>query len=181
MTSHTVHDADAQQTHESKLQWLARFVRTTPHLTLLVLLYMVQGVPLGFVMGTLPFLLKKHLTYTQIGIFTMASYPYSLKLLWSPLVDSFFSHRVGRRKSWIIPMQTLTAFLVLWLGRSIDGLVDSGVDLPTIYSFTICFFMVIFAAATQDVAVDALAVTLLPVAKRAYASTGRARVVVTDL
>ena len=66
-----------------------------------------------FDVGSLPFLLKEHLSYSQIATFSLASYPYSLKLLWSPIVDSLFIPSVGRRRSWIIPMQLLIGTLML--------------------------------------------------------------------
>ena len=65
---------------------------------LLIGLYFLQGIPMGLAMGSVPFLLKPHLSYSQIGVFTLASYPYSLKLLWSPIVDAVWSPRfeIGR-------------------------------------------------------------------------------------
>ena len=50
----------------------------------LVLLYFLQGIPMGLAGGSVPFLLKSHFSYSQIGVYSLASYPYSLKLLWSP-------------------------------------------------------------------------------------------------
>jgi len=35
-------------------------------------------------------------------VFSVASYPYSFKLLWSPVVDSVYSLAFGRRKSWVV-------------------------------------------------------------------------------
>ena len=35
-------------------------------------------------------MLQSKLSYTQVGVFSMAATPYSLKLLWSPIVDSCF-------------------------------------------------------------------------------------------
>jgi hypothetical protein len=43
-----------------------------------------------------PFLLQAKLSYTQMGLFSLSAYPYSLKLLWSPIVDSVFSASFGR-------------------------------------------------------------------------------------
>ena len=51
-------------------------------------------------MGSVPFLLREHLTYAQLSYISLSSYPYSLKILWSPIVDSLFDAKVGRRKSW---------------------------------------------------------------------------------
>lgn len=56
---------------------------------LLVLLYFLQGIPMGLAMGSVPFLLKNHMSYAEIGVFSLASYPYSLKLFWSPFVDPY--------------------------------------------------------------------------------------------
>src|SRR5690606_31781079 len=56
-------------------------------IALLTLLYFIQGIPLGLAMGSIPFLLKKKLSYAEMATFSLSSYPYSLKLLWSPIVD----------------------------------------------------------------------------------------------
>lgn len=47
-------------------------------------------------------MLQAKASYTQIGIFSLATYPYSFKLFWSPVVDSVYSTRLGRRKSWVV-------------------------------------------------------------------------------
>ena len=72
------------------------------NMLLLSTLYLMQGVPLGLTMGSMPFLLQSTASYTQIGIFSVASYPYSFKLFWSPIVDSIYSLAFGRRKSWVV-------------------------------------------------------------------------------
>lgn len=48
----------------------------------------------GLTMGSIPFLLQSKASYTEIGIFSLSSYPYSLKLFWSPIVDAIFSDRI---------------------------------------------------------------------------------------
>ena len=40
---------------------------------LLIALYFLQGIPMGLVFGSIPFLLKANLTLTQIGVFSVAS------------------------------------------------------------------------------------------------------------
>jgi len=50
----------------------------------------VQGIPLGLALGSLPFIMKAKLSFSDLGLFSLASYPYSLKLFWSPIVDSFY-------------------------------------------------------------------------------------------
>lgn len=96
---------------------------------LLVLLYFLQGVPMGLATGSVPFLLKPHMSYSALGVFSLASYPYSLKLLWSPIVDAVWSPKVGRRKSWIMPIQMLSGFGMIWLGSRVKNMmVTAGAD-----------------------------------------------------
>lgn len=64
-----------------------------------------------------PFLLQSKASYTQIGIFSVASYPYSFKLLWSPIVDSIYNLAFGRRKSWVVPIQFGSAAILLVSAR----------------------------------------------------------------
>lgn len=123
---------------------------------LLVLLYFLQGIPMGLATGSVPFLLKSHLSYSQIGVYSLASYPYSLKLLWSPIVDACWSAKVGRRKSWILPIQMLSGFGMLWLGASAQQMMErAGEDNGAgVWGFTGWWFALVFMCATQDIAVD---------------------------
>ncbi len=142
---------------------------------LLVLLYFLQGIPLGLATGSVPFLLKRHLSYSEIGVFTLASYPYSLKLLWSPIVDAMWSPKVGRRKSWILPIQLLSGVGMLWLGSEVDGMMESmgKPDGPSVWNFTRWWFFLVLMCATQDIAVDGWALTLLSPGNISYASTAQ--------
>ncbi|KEZ39307.1 putative membrane protein [Scedosporium apiospermum] len=142
---------------------------------LLVLLYFLQGIPMGLAMGSVPFLLKNHMSYSEIGVFTLASYPYSLKLFWSPIVDAVWSPRLGRRKSWILPIQILSGFGMLFLGSRVEGLMamtgkEGG---PSVWGFTGWWFFLVFMCATQDIAVDGWALTLLTPGNVSYASTAQ--------
>lgn len=142
---------------------------------LLVLLYFLQGVPMGLAGGSVPFLLKSHVSYAQMGVFSLASYPYSLKLLWSPIVDAVWSPKVGRRKSWILPIQTISGIGMLWLaGRADQMMKKAGEnDGANVWGFTWWWFMLVFMCATQDIAVDGWALTLLSPENLSYASTAQ--------
>lgn len=124
----------------------------------LVLLYFLQGIPMGLAMGSLPIILKKHLSYSQIGVFSLAAYPYSLKLLWSPIVDAVWSPKVGRRKSWILPIQTCSGLGMIYLGGQIKNMMvkAEAKDGSGIWSFTWWWFFLVFLCATQDIAVDGI-------------------------
>lgn len=134
---------------------------------LLSLLYCFQGIPLGLAGGTLPFLLKQHLSYTQVGIFSLVMYPFSLKFLWSPLIDAYFLPSLGRRKSWVIPMEILAGVAMIYLSFRIDTML---VDDTYIWELTIYFFMLVFFFATHDIAVDGWALEILKEENKAYAS-----------
>ncbi|BGP43500.1 hypothetical protein JCM10450v2_007668 [Rhodotorula kratochvilovae] len=140
-------------------------------LALLVALYLLQGIPVGLAFGSIPFLLRAKLSYSQIGIFTLCTYPYSLKLLWSPVVDSIFSPKLGRRKSWIVPIQTIVGLMFWWLGSNVQQMME--VDEPNVNVLTALFFTLVFFAATQDIAVDGWALTLLSKENLSYASTAQ--------
>lgn len=162
----------------------AEQVASTSHLSkadrdaivLLVVLYFVQGIPVGLAFGTMPFLLKAKLSYTDIGLFSLCTWPYSLKLLWSPLVDSIYLSRwgplsLGRRKTWIVPTQLTFGFLLLGLGSHVDDLL--ALPVPPVGRITAVFFTLVLVAATQDIAVDGWALTLLSQDSLSYASTAQ--------
>ena len=142
---------------------------------LLVLLYFLQGVPMGLAMGSVPFLLKPHMSYSALGVFSLAAYPYSLKLLWSPIVDGVWSPKLGRRKSWIMPIQMLSGFGMIWLGGQVKEMMAmaSKDDGAGIWHFTWWWFFLVFMCATQDIAVDGWAITLLTPGNISYASTAQ--------
>ncbi|PCH33208.1 hypothetical protein WOLCODRAFT_134999 [Wolfiporia cocos MD-104 SS10] len=140
-------------------------------IVLLIILYLIQGFPLGLALGSLPFLLREHLSYSQLAIFSLASYPYSLKLLWSPIVDSLYLPSVGRRKSWIIPMQLLVGTIMFALSFYADEMMNDPSEY--IYILTAAFTGLVFFSATQDIAVDGWALTLLSEDNLPYASTSQ--------
>ncbi|KAF7712089.1 MFS transporter/Acetyl-coenzyme A transporter [Penicillium ucsense] len=142
---------------------------------LLCVLYFLQGVPMGLATGSVPFLLKPYLSYGQIGVFSLASYPYSLKLFWSPIVDAVWSQRFGRRKSWITPVQVIAGLAMIYLGSHIEEMMEkAGANGGAgVWNFTYWWFLLVFFCATQDIAVDGWAITLMSPPNISYASTAQ--------
>ena len=148
---------------------------------LLIILYLLQGIPVGLAFGTMPFLLKSRLSYSDIGFFMLCTYPYSLKLFWSPIVDSLYVSELklpligtlslGRRKSWIVPIQAIVGVMFWYLGSNVDALLLA--EIPNIKLITFIFFVMVLFAATQDIAVDGWALTLLSQENLSYASTAQ--------
>ena len=140
-------------------------------LALLLLLYTLQGIPMGL-SGSIPFLLQSKISWTQQGNFSMVTLPFSLKLFWAPLVDSLYVRSFGRRKSWLVPVQIVCGLMMLWgKGRIAHWLGDVDGSAPDVGTLTLYFMTLFFLMATQDIAVDGWALTMLSDANKGYAST----------
>lgn len=135
-----------------------------------------QGIPLGLTSGTIPFLLKDLDTsssahgYASLGLVSLASWPYNLKLLWSPLVDSLYDRRLGRRKSWMLPMLAIIGIAFLALGYGASELFPAEGPVPFV-RIAVAFGLLLVCCATQDIAVDGWALTLLDRNYTKYSST----------
>lgn len=141
------------------------------NIALLTFLYVLQGIPLGLA-GAIPMILQnRHITYKQQAIFSFVHWPFSLKLLWAPLVDSVYSSQIGRRKSWLVPTQYLIGLFMLLLSFTASELIGDVDSQPNVYCITAVFFILCFLAATQDIAVDGWALTMLARHNVAHAST----------
>lgn len=110
--------------------------------------------------------------------FSFAHWPFSLKLLWAPIVDSLYYSKFGRRKSWLIPTQYLIGIFMLILSSQVNQWLGSGSSTddsdhvePHVQILTLIFFCLNFLAATQDIAVDGWALTMLKPRNVGHAST----------
>ena len=132
-------------------------------LTAFFLMYITEGIPLGFAATAIATQMRRQgVSATAIGAFVGAIYlPWAFKWAVGPIVDVFSSDRFGRRRSWIIAMQlamVASLFLLQWVG------LGAGIKVLT----TLIIVHNIFAA-TQDVAIDALAVGTLKADERGMA------------
>ena len=75
------------------------------HVLLLFFLYLLQGLPQGLQVAISPLLAKRDIPLMKQAMFTIVNYPFSMKILWAPLIDSVYISRFGRRKSWLVPAQ----------------------------------------------------------------------------
>ena len=65
-----------------------------------------SGLPLALTAGTLQaWLTVAGVDLRTIGIVTLVGLPYTLKFLWSPLMDRFVPPWLGRRRGWMIATQ----------------------------------------------------------------------------
>ncbi|XP_017955581.1 acetyl-coenzyme A transporter 1 [Drosophila navojoa] len=141
------------------------------NIAILLFLYVLQGIPIGLIAAVPMLLQNRGASYKQQAEFSFAYWPFSIKLLWAPIVDSLYVRRFGRRKSWLVPVQYLLGFFMLLLSVHVDRWLG-GKDLePNVPLLTLLFFVLNFLAATQDIAVDGWALTMLKRCNVGYAST----------
>ena len=135
--------------------------------SLLMCLYFSQGLPFGFLSQALPAMLRSYgVDLDKIGLVSLVALPWAFKFLWAPYVDHYGWARLGRRKSWIVPLQ-LGFFLCLF-GMALlnpDSLTGSG-----FYVLLVILFLSNLIAATQDIATDGLAVESIPPKDRGLAN-----------
>jgi PAT family beta-lactamase induction signal transducer AmpG len=128
------------------------------------LLYMTEGIPLGFA-GTAiaTWLRREGIGPAEIGAFVGSFYlPWGFKWAFGPLIDVIEIPKLGRRRGWILLTQVLMA-TTLALGTFIP--------LPQgLWLFTILLLVHNTFGAMQDVAIDALAVNVLSESERGLAN-----------
>ncbi len=119
-------------------------------LALLGALYVGQGLPFGFQATALPvYLRERGVSLGSIGLLGALALPWALKALWAPLVD-----RAGARRRVIVPCQlgmAAAAFAAAFVRPDGAGLL----------ALLGLVFLLNLLAATQDIAVDGLAVDWL--------------------
>lgn len=128
----------------------------------LAFLYFLQGIPYGLQSRFLPLYFRSHgMSLSNIGYFKLLFIPWVSKALWAPLVDHY-----GSKKLWL-------SYSMLGLfGISLLGSLISPENIAQL-AFILLLFNLL--TATQDIAVDGLAIQIL--ARSELASGNIAQVV----
>jgi MFS family permease len=130
----------------------------THKITLLVSLYLAQGLPYGFFTLAMPVLLREQgYSLKAISLLSLLAWPWLLKFLWAPFLD-----HVGTRKGWLLSLQLASVAAALLLTQL--GL-DQGMAI--VLGAALIFN---FIAASQDVLTDGLAVRILSARERGLAN-----------
>ncbi|XP_053992757.1 acetyl-coenzyme A transporter 1-like isoform X2 [Hylaeus volcanicus] len=160
---------------KNKSSILNKTQRNTKEIAILLLLYTVQGIPIGL-STSIVFLLQGYVSYKDLGLFSLVTLPFSLKIFWAPLVDSFYIERIGRRKTWIIG--TLSFLVMFWAGypSSVDSWLGyanttQGQGKPNVSNLILYFVVLFVLMSTQDIVVDGWSLTLLSKENRYLSST----------
>ncbi|KAL4217146.1 Major facilitator superfamily domain-containing protein 3 [Mactra antiquata] len=114
----------------------------------LAFLYFLQGIPYGLQSRYLPLYFRSHgMSLSNIGFFKLLYIPWVTKALWAPLVDHY-----GTKKIWL-SYSMLGLFVI-----SLLGLLISPENLAQL-AFVLLLYNIF--TATQDIAVDGLAIQIL--------------------
>ena len=149
---------------EKRLTFPDLFATSRGRLLGFFLLYSTEGVPLGFAATAVATMLRRQgVGPAEIGTFVASFYlPWAFKWAFGPLVDVFSSDRLGQRRGWILGTQLMMVLTLLSTAL---------VHLPgQLGLFTAILLLHNVFAATQDVAIDALAVNTLQEHERATAT-----------
>jgi PAT family beta-lactamase induction signal transducer AmpG len=122
------------------------------------------GLPYLLVFGTMAFRLREAgVDLTTIGFLNAVPWAFALKWAWAPVVDRvplpWLTRRFGRRRGWLLLAQGTVA-----LGLAAMAQVDPQVSLPLFVAFAL---LTAFAAATQDIALDAYRIESAAVERQA--------------
>ncbi|HCR85262.1 MAG TPA: hypothetical protein DIV86_01140 [Alphaproteobacteria bacterium] len=117
-----------------------------------------SGVPFSLIFITYTFnLAEKGINLRDIGLFGLAGLPFTIKFIWSPLVDGlkipFLYTRFGMRRSWLILSVILLMIFIAKL-----AFVNPATDIIEVVYLAI---IISFISATYDIAYDAIRVELL--------------------
>jgi len=93
-----------------------------------------------------------------IGIFAIVALPYTLKFLWSPLMDRFVPPFFGRRRGWILITQAL---LIAGIASIAFCSPAKSPFLTGMIALTVAFF-----SASQDIVIDAYRTDILHMQER---------------
>jgi PAT family beta-lactamase induction signal transducer AmpG len=118
-------------------------------LSVIALVYVIEGFPMGVYADVWPvFFRRQGMSLTEIGWLAGLSMAWSLKVLWSPLVD-----RYGERRQWIACCMIAMALCLLALSK-----VEVAHVGPLLWGVLALFCV---ASATQDIAIDAYTIGLV--------------------
>lgn len=128
-------------------------------------MYVAQGVPIGLFFFAIPaWLAASGATALEIGSYVgLTALPWSLKFINGFLMDRFAFLAMGRRRAWLIGAQLIMVAGLLGLALANPSVADIAV--LSAFSFAINT-----ATTFQDVAIDGLAVDLVPDPERARAN-----------
>ncbi|MFN0022519.1 MAG: AmpG family muropeptide MFS transporter [Parvularculaceae bacterium] len=152
---------DAASPKRSTLDALKSYL--TPRGLMMLIFGFSSGLPFYLIFQTLSIWLREeNVSRSEIGLFAWAGFAFTLKFLWAPIIDRapvpFLEARVGRRRAWMVVAQAAVAATLVAMSFADPG---SGLGYTAIIAVLIAF-----AAATQDIAIDAWRIEAAPASEQ---------------
>ncbi|MFD1871378.1 MFS transporter [Hymenobacter bucti] len=124
-------------------------------------LYVMQGIPSGFALTAVyNFLIGQGLSARSVGSFAaIVGLPWTFQFVWGPLIDKYQYSVLGHRKQWVV----LTQLVAVVASLSLLLVHDPVRQLALLGGV---FFVHSVFASIQDASVDAIAISVVPVAER---------------
>jgi PAT family beta-lactamase induction signal transducer AmpG len=128
-------------------------------------LYVAQGIPEGLLRFAIPaWLAMNGKGPVEIGSYVaVVNIPWSLKIINAPIMDRFTYLAMGRRRPWVLFGQL--GLILSFLSMSLIADPLNNLSMLMILGFVVSFFEV-----SQDIAVDGMAIDILPVDQQARAN-----------
>lgn len=125
--------------------------------SVLFLLYLAQGLPFGLFQVAIPaWLVQNGASVAEIGaVLALVMLPWTLKLFYCFLVDRYAFLAMGRRRPWIIVSQAGIVVGLVIMAIVNPAASDASLIAAFAFGINICSSM-------QDVAVDGMAIDVLP-------------------
>lgn len=138
---------------------------TALRLTTFSILYVAQGIPIGLFTIALPaWMAAQGASATDVGsVVAITGLPWAFKLISGPFMDRFAFPSMGRRRPWIMAAQAC-------LSLSLLGLLLVGNPVDDLWTLIVVGVFINSFAALQDVAVDGMAIDILPQTERGRAN-----------
>jgi len=119
-----------------------------------------SGLPLALTGATLAARLEQAgVSLTEIGLFGLVGVAYTLKFVWSPVVDRmplpFLTRVLGRRRGWMLFAQCVLIVGIAGMAP-VDPATTGGLSRTVFWAL-----IVAFASATQDIVIDAYRTEIL--------------------
>ncbi|UKM66341.1 MFS transporter [Flavobacteriaceae bacterium GSB9] len=128
-------------------------------------LYISEGIPIGITFLAIP----AWLAMNDINAAVIASYvsiitiPWSFKFFLAPIIDRYTAIAYGRKRPWIIMGQLGLIFSFLAFGFVQD-------PINNVSGLMLCGFFISLFGAIQDIAIDGMAVDIIPLHQQARAN-----------
>lgn len=128
-------------------------------------LYVSEGIPIGIMFFAIPaWLAMNNKSPIEIGSYmAVIIIPWTFKIIIAPLMDRYTLISMGRKRPWIIfgQMGLMVSFFAF-------GFIPHPLD--NLYTLMVVGFIVNFFGAIQDIAIDGMAVDIIPLNQQARAN-----------